>query len=202
MAQDKPGTAGLARAQLARAAARFGRAGLPALVLMTDDERLPDPVAVARRLPRGSLIVVRARKHARREALARALKALTRAKGYKFVVADDPGLAARIGADGIHLTEARAKEAAHWRARRSRWLITAAAHSLRACRAGCDAVLLSPVFATASHPGAPALGAMRARLIARQSPVAVLALGGIDARTVRRLAGGAFAGVAAIGALA
>ena len=186
----------LARIQLARAAARFGR-----LVLMTDDARLPDPLAAARRLPRGAIVVVRSRDDAQRAALGLALKAIARARGLRLLIASDPALATRIGADGIHLPQARAHEASHWRARHPAWIITAAAHSLRACR-GADAVFLSPVFATASHPDAPALGAMRARMATRASPVPVYALGGIDARSVRSLAGASFAGVAAIGALA
>jgi thiamine-phosphate pyrophosphorylase len=185
----------LARIQLARAARRFGR-----LVLMTDDARLPDPVAAARRLPRGSLIVVRAHDDAKRARLAQSLKTVARSRGLTLLIAGDAALAARIGADGIHLPEARAREASHWRARHPNWIITAAAHSLRVCR-GADAVFLSPVFVTGSHPDAVILGAMRARIIARLSPVPVYALGGIDAKSVRRLEGGAFAGVAAISAL-
>ena len=185
----------LARIQLARAARRFGR-----LVLMTDDARLSDPVAAARRLPRGSLIVVRARDEAKRARLALSLKPITRSRGLTLLIAGDAALTARIGADGLHLPEVRACEASHWRARHSNWIITAAAHSLRACR-GADAVFLSPVFATGSHPDAATLGALRARIIARLSPVPVYALGGIDAKSVRRLRDGAFAGVAAVGAL-
>jgi thiamine-phosphate pyrophosphorylase len=96
-------------------------------------------------------------------------------------------------------------EAFHWRALRPHWILTAAAHSLAACAiaklGGADAALLSPVFPTQSHPGAPHLGATRAMLIARQAPLPVYALGGIDAVTARQLEGSPFVGVAAIGAL-
>ena len=54
----------LDRIRLARQANLLNeRAGaaLPPLVLMTDDERLPDPLAAARLLPRGSMVIVRAR---------------------------------------------------------------------------------------------------------------------------------------------
>ena len=198
MAPDK-----LARARLARAAQRFKRPGLPALVLLTDDERLNDPLRAARALPRGSLVIVRARQSTRRAELAAALIGIARQHGLLLLVANDAMLAARIGADGVHLSEIRAGKAAHWRARRPDWLITQAAHSLGACaRAHCvDAVLLAPIFATASHPGGKVLGAMRARMIARQSPLPVYALGGIDAGNVARLEGARFAGVAAISAL-
>ncbi|HEY0300753.1 MAG TPA: hypothetical protein VGC36_05450, partial [Rhizomicrobium sp.] len=67
-------TDSLARRTLARAAARLNashaKAGLlPPLALFTDDARLADPLGAARALPRGSLVVVRAREAARREAL-------------------------------------------------------------------------------------------------------------------------------------
>lgn len=199
----------LARAQLARAAAALAHAArspLPALVLMTDDARLPDPRAAIGALPRGSLVVLRAREKARRVALANQFVPLACERGLKWIVADDPALAAQLDADGVHFPERKISHAAHWRALRPGWLITCAAHSLRAClhakQAGASAVLLSPVFPTASHVGESGLGGPRARLIAQAAPLPAYALGGVDARTARRLAGSAFAGFAAIGSLA
>lgn len=146
-------------------------------------------------------MIVRARDAKRRAQLALSLLALARARGLILLVADDPLLAVRIGAHGIHLPEARAREAAHWRARFPRLLVTVAAHSLRAVLNSwdADAVLLSPIFATLSHEGGSPLTAARARLMARQVPVAVVALGGIDTHNAALLSG--FAGIAAIGAL-
>jgi thiamine-phosphate pyrophosphorylase len=193
----------LARARLARAAGRFKRGGLPALILLTDDERMPDPLAAVRALPRGSLMIVRARDTARRAELASALAVIARRRGLFLLVANDASLAAKIGADGLHLSETHARDAAHWRTRHPHWLITTAAHSLRATTRAhhADAVLLAPVFATASHPDGTALGAIRTRLIARASPLPVYALGGIDAGNVARLKEAKVIGVAAISAL-
>ena len=196
----------LARAKLARAAMRFAarsRYALPPLILMTDDARLPDPVAAARALPRGSMVILRARQAEHRRELALALKFVARARGLKLLIAGDAELAARIGADGIHLAETDAKQAAHWRARHGTWIITAAAHSFRALIAArhTDAVIVAPVFPTASHPGGATLGAMRLRLITQQITRPIYALGGIDVRTVDALADAKLAGIAAIGAL-
>jgi thiamine-phosphate pyrophosphorylase len=189
----------LAKAKLARAALRLNaKSRLPALVLMTDDVRLPDPMAAARALPRGSMVIVRARDAAQRRRLTIALKALARARHLTILVADDPLLAAQ--ADGIHLPEMRAHEAASWRALHPKWIITSAVHGSCIHARYADAVLLSPIFPTASHPGAAHIGATRARTMARMSRVPVYALGGIDARNVARLRG--FIGVAAISALA
>jgi thiamine-phosphate pyrophosphorylase len=97
-------------------------------------------------------------------------------------------------------------EAHHWRAVRPHWLITCAAHSLGACarvaRTGANAALLAPTFATESHIGGRSLGPLRLRLVAQQSPVAIYALGGIDASSAKRLENARLAGLAAIGGLA
>lgn len=197
----------LARAKLARAAMRFAartRYALPPLILMTDDARLADPLGAAGALPGGSMMIVRARQAERRRELALALKPIARTRGLKLLIAGDAALAGQIGADGIHLAEADAKQAAHWRARHAQWIITATAHSFHALIAAhsADAVIVAPVFTTASHPGGATLGAMRLRSIAQQSAKPVYALGGIDARTVDVLVGSNIAGIAAIGALA
>ena len=168
---------------------------LPALVLMTDDERLGDPLAAARMLPRGSMVVVRSRDAARRAELMQAMMKLST---LVVLVADDPKLA--VGADGVHLPQRRAGEAAHWRALHPRWIITAAAHGACASDPNLDALFLSPVFATASHPERAALTPVRANAIARRLSTPVYALGGVDAGNARLLCG--FVGIAAIGALA
>ena len=189
-----------ARAQLARAAFAL-KAKLPALVLMTDD-RLADPFAAARALPRGSMVVLRAKNAAARAVLAAKLRPITRARGTKLLIADDAQLAQRVGADGIHLPQAHAKWAAHWRACHPGWIITAAAHTLNAAEArNVDAVFLAPVFPTRSHPGGRYLGAILTRIIAQQTRTPVYALGGINAATATRLRGAKLAGFAAIDAL-
>lgn len=198
----------LDRMRLARQAVLLndGRStGLPPLVLMTDDERLPDPLAAARLLPRGSMVIVRARQSSHRAKLACALRPITRARRVRLLVANDAKLAERVRADGVHLAEGKGCNAASLRMRHPNWLITISAHSLRGCsvaaRLGVHAVFLSPVYPTGSHPDGHALGVARARSIARQTKLPVYALGGLNARTVRRLAESRFAGMAAIGAL-
>jgi thiamine monophosphate synthase len=85
-----------------------------------------------------------------------------------------------------------------------RFLLTAACHDAselaRAAAIGADLALLSPAFATASHPGAEDLGPARFRALAAGSPLPLLALGGVDGDNARLLAGRNVAGIAAIGA--
>lgn len=193
-----------ARLALARAAAHLSaRHGgkLPALVLMTDDERLVDPLAAARDLPRGSMVIVRARQASHRLKLAQAILVLARTRHLFVLIADDAALAARLGADGLHLPEARAQTAAHWRALHPRWLITVSSHGKAPIPPTADAAFLSPIFATQSHSDRAHLGAIRASLIASRVRKPVYALGGIDARNAVNLSR-AFVGIAAIGALA
>lgn len=165
------------------------------LVLMTDD-RKADWAAAARKLPRGSVVVVRARDSAARRVLAQSLA------DFRLLIADDAALAVDVGAAGLHLPEARMADAAHWRARFPHWILTSSAHSLRALMgaAHLDAVFLSPVFPTTSHAGAPSLNPVRAALIAAHAPVPVYALGGVTARNAARLAP-VFSGIAAISSL-
>lgn len=162
---------------------------------MTDD-RKADWVTAAARLPRGSLVLVRGRDAKAREKLAHSLHGIA-----PLLIADDPKLAADIGA-GLHLPEARIREAAHWRVRHPGWIITSSAHSLRTLMLAreLDAVFLSPVFATTSHRRARALTPVRAAFIAQHGMVPVYALGGVTVRNAALLAP-AFSGIAAISSL-
>lgn len=179
--------------------ARNGRRGLPPALLLTDARRLPDPLPAARNLPRGFGIVLRHYGIAGREALARDLARLT---GRPLLVAGDYALALRVRARGLHLPEGGRPPRRPWP---RGFLVTMAAHSppaLRRARAlGADAVLLSPVFPTASHPGAPVLGALRFVALALRAGLPVYALGGVNAITARRLMTSGAAGFAAIAGL-
>jgi thiamine-phosphate pyrophosphorylase len=195
----------LARAKLARTARVLNARShpfLPALILMTDQNRLLDPVRAARLLPEGSAIILRHTDEAARALLAKALKPVAREKRLMVVIAGDAKLADDIEADGLHLPEARVREAAHWKSLRPAWLVTAAAHSARALliarRSGADAALLAPAFSTLSHSDRASFGVVRFRFIAQRAPLPVYALGGVNAHTVQRLAGAQLTGVAAI----
>lgn len=189
---------------LARRAARLTH--LLRLVLVTDAARLPDPAPAMRVLPRGAAVIFRHYEAPNREELGQRLAALAQARGLTFLVAGDPKLAARLRADGFHAPEGLVHRIAAARALMPRGLMIAAAHGAKgviaAQQSGADAVLLSPVFATRSHPGAPALGPIRSAALAAQARLPVIALGGIDDTTARRLGGTGVAGFAAIGALA
>jgi thiamine-phosphate pyrophosphorylase len=169
---------------------------------MTDEIRLHDPVAAARALPKGAAIILRRTDAKARGRLAERLRGIAHERGLILLIAGDPWLAQSVHAHGLHLPQARACEAAHWKALHPSWLITVAAHSeasllrARACRA--DAALLGPAFPTLSHVERKSLGVSCFRLMAGRAALPVYALGGVNAQTVLRLAGARLIGIAAI----
>ncbi|MBS3927731.1 MAG: thiamine phosphate synthase [Sphingomonadales bacterium] len=156
---------------------------LPAIWLISDARNDAALEAALRRLPRGSGLVFRhyhlgeAARRARFDALAR----LARARGHVVALAGSRAQARRWGADkaygaGGHLVPV---------------------HDLREIgrAARAEALLLSPVFPTRTHPGAKALGPLRFRLLAARARVPVIALGGMNRRSAKRLKWPLWAGI-------
>jgi thiamine-phosphate pyrophosphorylase len=140
-----------------------GRPSAPSLFFVTDPERTPDPVEVAKRLPRGAAVIYRHFGAEDRARVARRLAAATRSRGLILLIAADPDLARKVGADGVHWPES---------------LLPAARGDM----------------------GREPIGLVRASQIARAAAVPVIALGGVNAETAKRLAGRGFAGLAAVDA--
>jgi len=186
-------------------AGRHSRKGLPALLFFTDPVRTPAPDLVLGGMPRGSGIVFRAFGAADAVAQARRLAAIARRRHVTFLVGADAALAVAAHADGLHLPERLAYRSGDNRRLRRRFLLTAAAHSLpaaeRARRAGVDAIVLSPVFPSASPSAGRSLGARRFAALVRAVATPCYALGGVNRRTVRALRRSGAIGVAAVGAL-
>jgi len=146
---------------------------LPQIWLMTD-ERMGESLWTAlARLPRGSGVVFRhyGSTPAERRALFARVVQIARRRGLVVIRAGAERLGR--GAVGVH-------------GRRGPGLRTFPAHSRReamaAVRAGADAVFVSPVFATRSHPGARVLGRVRLGSMIQGLAVPVIALGGMNAR--------------------
>jgi len=174
------------------------RKPLPALLYFTDPARTPDPAAIAERLPRGSAIVYRAFGAGDAEAVARRLKTIARRRGLILLIGADAALAAKVGADGVHLPERLASRAARIRARHPAWLITAAAHDPRAARARVDAVVVSAVFPSNSPSAGKPLGPIRLAQIVRLAGRPVYALGGVNQTTAARLLATGVVGIAGV----
>jgi thiamine-phosphate pyrophosphorylase len=164
------------------------RQTFPDLWLLSDernDARLEDAL---RRLPRGSGFIYRHYHLPDRERVARWFDLLhtARACGHLAILADSSLTAREWGADGIY----GAPRALY--PTTNDLLRLATAHDLSdiglANRLRADAVLLSRVFPTRSHPNAATLGPLRFRLLAARARMPVIALGGMAARTARHLA--------------
>jgi thiamine-phosphate pyrophosphorylase len=171
------------------------RQPLPRLWLMTDPRMGNGLWRALARLPKGAGVVFRHYQlplPERAEVFAR-VRRIARRRHLVLLVAGPP----LPGADGRHGARKRAT---------ARGLITRPVHHRRdlvaARRAGADAVFVSPVFPTRSHPGAPALGRVRFGLLVRDSGVPVIALGGMDGARARSLGPFGVHGWAAIDAWA
>jgi thiamine-phosphate pyrophosphorylase len=163
------------------------RQSLPLLWLLSDarNDAALEPALAA--LPPGSGFVFRHYHLGQSERAARfaALAAGARARGHVAIVADTPTVAVAWGADGVYGRADRIAGA-------STPLKLATAHDgeelIAAGPAGADGVFLSPVFPTRSHPGARALGIHGFHVLAQQSPVPVIALGGMTRARAAELA--------------
>lgn len=135
-------------------------------------------------LPRGSGLVFRHYhlEDGERRARFAALLRIARGRGHIVALAADARTARHWGADAAY---GPAAKLARGPALTRLVTIHLPREIGRAQRA--DALLLSPAFPTRSHPGAKALGALRFRLIAARAPVPVIALGGMNPHSARRL---------------
>jgi thiamine-phosphate pyrophosphorylase len=174
---------------------------LPSLILVTDPERTPDPLALMLRLPRGAGMIYRAFGAPDQRQTAQALGRIARRRGVLLLIGAD---AVRVRGSGVHLPQRMAQRA---RALKARGLVvTAAAHDLpavlKARWAGADAVLISPIFPSHSPSAGRPLGAHRFAALVRAGGLPAYALGGITTATARRLRGAGAAGLAGVEAFA
>lgn len=121
----------------------------------------------------------------------------------RLLVNDRLDVALAVRADGVQLSGA-SLSVADARRLNPEWIVGRSVHSLAEARAahdeGPDYLLVGPVFATATHPGATPLGLEALRDVAGLG-VPVIAIGGVTAdRAGAARAAGAW-GVAAIRAL-
>lgn len=149
------------------------RQSLPLLWLLSDARNDAGLEGALRALPRGSGFVFRhyhlppVERRARFDELAR----IAWARGHKVILSGSEDW----DADGSYGPTDRL----------GKGLKLATAHDgeeiVAAMAAGADGIFLSPVFPTASHPGTSTLGVHGFHVLAQQSAVPVIALGGMNA---------------------
>jgi thiamine-phosphate pyrophosphorylase len=139
---------------------------------------------------------------AERRGLGTEIAVMARRSGARFMVASGAGLAADLGADGVHLAASDP-----WPAATAQLLIGRSCHGeadlRRAAAEGADYATLSPIFATSSKPGyGPALGLTElGRAVGAGAGLPVYALGGVDAASAAACLEAGAAGVAVMGAV-
>lgn len=164
----------------------ISRQPLPKLWLVSDERNDAQLENAISRLPRGSGFIYR-HYHLgdpERWQRFRQLQVLCRALDHLVILADSAPTAHEWGADGIYGPPGKLGKL-------DGLLRLATAHDAReiflANRSGADAVIVSPVFPTRSHPDGACLGASLFRELAAQSNIPVIALGGMTAERAREL---------------
>lgn len=162
----------------------------PRAWLLTD-ERIGDQLGEALRRAAAAGAGVIVRHHASPTTMRRALAEQVKDLGLILGVSRDVGLSTEVGADLVHnpavATHLPFSLSVHNR------------DQAEAARAGsADLVFVSPVYATQSHPGAPALGVDEALKLADAGGSRAIALGGMDVRRGEALMALGFYGWAGI----
>lgn len=144
---------------------------------------------------------------ARRERQAGALAALCRARGAALIINDDPALAARVGADGVHLGQTDGAPAEARRQLGPTAIVGVSCHdslplARRALAAGASYVAFGAVYPSATKPDAPRVSLATLRIARRTLDCPIVAIGGILPVHVPTLAAAGVNAVAVVGGLA
>lgn len=184
-------------------------ANLPRVVMITPDLGADEARFLARLeacLAAGVKLVqlrIRATGDQRQRVVAAAVASCARL-GARLMLNGTPGEAGSAGAQGVHLNRQRLFEFEQRPVARD-MLLSAACHDAhelaQAERIGVDFVYLSPVAATASHPGAEVLGWSALRALCAATRLPVYALGGMTATALPRAVRSGCQGIAMLSAL-
>jgi len=104
-------------------------------------------------------------------------------KPFVFILNDDPALAVKTGADGVHVGQDMSTPETRKRIG-ERMILGKTTHTLeqarQAIRDGADYVSVGPVYVTPTKPGRPAVGLVYVREAADHLEIPFVAIGGID----------------------
>ncbi|MEM7702720.1 MAG: thiamine phosphate synthase [Pseudomonadota bacterium] len=159
---------------------------LPSLWLLSDERNDSGLDTALTAMPRGNAVVFR---HYHLDTDARRkrfdeLADIARLRDHLVVLSGNTDQGVEWGADGVYGPPGKL-------AKREGLMRFATAHDAGeidvANQNEADALFLSPVFPTRSHPGGTCLGVSRFRQLAERSAIPVIALGGMTAERAREL---------------
>jgi len=176
---------------------------LSPLILMSDPDRVPDIFPVLKKLPEGAALIYRHFGKADRYEEALNLRQITFARQQQFLIGDDPDLAIRVGADGVHFRRDPSLVGPNlWHTRIPDWIITMAGLKgsmvYEADVSVLDGLFVSSVFESQSPSAGQAIGTDSLKDLSQTLSVPIIALGGINMETVLKLKGTGAAGLASV----
>jgi len=185
-------------------------ATVPQLTLITDSSRFSgDPFFKSVEMAlRGGVDALLVREKSMDSARLLAFSSRLRKLAYQYrarlIIHTQADVAAAVGADGVHVGSADIQNIPAIRM----WLgesdqtVSASCHNLneleQAQSYGADYVFLSPVFPTATHPGAPHLGIEGFQQLASRVALPVIALGGITVQNFKMVEADGYAVIEAL----
>ena len=136
---------------------------------------------------------------------AKRIQEVCRRHGVPFLIDDDVDLAARVGADGVHVGQ-HDMEAGLVRSKVGEGMLLGVSaqtveQALRAQAAGADYLGVGAVFPTGTKTDADAVSYDTLKAICAAVDIPVVAIGGIGPDNVDKLAGSGICGVAVVSAL-
>jgi thiamine-phosphate pyrophosphorylase len=111
------------------------------------------------------------------------ITAYQQVRPFVFILNDDPALAVRIGADGVHIGQDMSTEEIR-KIVGDGMIIGKTTHNMeqgkQAIQDGADYISVGPVYTTPTKPGRPAVGLDYVRAAAEGLSIPFVAIGGID----------------------
>ena len=170
---------------------------LPKVIIIFDDELFNKKKMLKLKIPKKSAFLLRSYQTKKRKKIAKQLLKFCKMKKIKLLIGSDIKLAEDINAHGIHFPEYMIKKnKINWISIKNvksnkKWIVTTAVHSMRSLKKAenldIDAVLLSPIFPSKSHPNHKSLGLNKFSKIVKKTKLPIYALGGINIKNVKSL---------------
>ncbi len=172
----------------------------------TNRKRCADLSSVIKNLPKNSAIIFREYdlEAPEREKLATEIMQICRKYGHKILIGKNLELARKLRADGVHFSDhdQLPLQILNRKNLPQKFILSVACHNflsvLKLRKLKIDAIFISPIFLTKSHPNAQPLGLQRLSRIILKTKSSIYALGGVNSQNInslQRLGASGFGGI-------